>query len=371
MANNQVPIAIWSPAACTSVYPSLDNIFDAWLSGAGSANNQCATSGPAEESALWKRLINSATGSTLQRKTNPAACGLILATTKGDVGALEIWIDAADQGGQQTLPTLMSDTANEITGKYRIGGPVFCLSTACTSSLSGLIEAAEIVRTGEVSTILVCGADVAGGMVRDGFMALHAISPTSCKPFDTHRDGLMLGSAAAACLVCRADDARLKNESPILLDGWAITCDAVHLTAPDRQGAGLTAAIRGALEMAQVQSEQIDVALMHGTATPYNDAMEAAAIRQIFSHRLEITAVKGLIGHTLGASGLIETLLADTMLRRQTIPPITGLAKPDFGDLQFVQGMPLKKKIRRVLKTASGFGGMNAAVVLRLQERGE
>jgi 3-oxoacyl-[acyl-carrier-protein] synthase II len=363
----EAPIAILSPAACTGEYPSLERLFDAWLT---IPKGISTTPQHMDESALWNRLVNSAVSETLRQKTDSASsgsCGFILATTKGDFGALEKWIDNADQTPPKTSPPLLSDSASAIAEHFGIAGPYFCVSTACTSGLVGLIEAAAMVQAGEAPSMLVCGADIAGGMVHDGFAALHAISPTACRPFDADRDGLKLGSAAAACLVCRADAALVKNESPVLLlEGWGISSDAVHMTAPDRQAVGLKSAIRQALAMADIRPEQVDAVVLHGTGTPFNDAMEALAVRELFSHRPHLTAVKGLIGHTLGASGLIETALAGLMLEHQVVPPITGLKKPAFEDLALVRDVPVERPIKRVLKTSSGFGGMNAAVVLRL-----
>ena len=359
-------------------------LFEAWLQPAPAL---AQLGEPSDETVLWNDLVRRAIQPVLPPARQRRQCGFILATTKGDIGRLETWLSAVDANGDgerlrglpPTAPSaacqtptagpsmvpLLSQSVGTLADQFKLGGPRFCVSTACASGLAGLIEAAMMVQAGEAPRMLVCGADIAGGFVRAGFAALKAISATACRPFDKHRDGLALGSAAAAGLVEPAPVMPRRGTNPaIVLAGWAVATDAVHLTAPDRQAGGLIRAIQGALAMAGIEPGQVDAVLLHGTGTPYNDAMEATAMRRLFTHQPPLTAVKGLIGHTLGASGLIETALAARMLQRQLVPPVTGLRESQFPDLRWVQGRPLRRPLRHVLKTASGFGGLNAAVVL-------
>ena len=155
-------------------------------------------------------------------------------------------------------------------------------------------------------------------------------------------------------------------EAIAVVSGWGVSNDAVHMTAPDREARGLIRAIRQALDRAELEPGEIDVVFAHGTGTPFNDAMEGVAIERVFLESgvsPAVTAVKGLIGHTLGAAGLIEAVLGVEMIRRGVVLPVLGLQVPERAGIDFVREAR-RWKIRHVLKIGSGFGGMNAAVVL-------
>ena len=123
--------------------------------------------------------------------------------------------------------------------------------------------------------------------------------------------------------------------------------------------------------IAGVDSRSIDAVILHGTGTPYNDAMEALAMRGVFAHRPYLTAAKGFLGHTLGASGVMETALAAWMLHQRVVPAITGLEDPQWPELNFVRQATVATDLKRVLKTASGFGGLNAAMMVSMPEPAE
>ncbi len=286
-----------------------------------------------------------------------AALGLLLASTKGQI----VEQVRSMREGRPDAPTLAS-TARELAARCGMGGPVWVVSTACSSGIAGLIDAVIALRAGEFQRLLVTAGDLAESFVRDGFAALKAHSPTGvCRPFDRARDGLMLGSAAAACIVAPLGPASLCE-----ILGFGVSNDAVHMTAPDREGRGLARAMEGALAMARLAPQDVEVVIAHGTATRYNDAMEAVAIEKVFlaqGARPLITAVKGVIGHSLGGSGLVEALLGSEILRRGHVPGVVGLREPERSDV----GLLCRTKavrVRRLMKVASGFGGVNAAIIL-------
>jgi 3-oxoacyl-[acyl-carrier-protein] synthase II len=298
---------------------------------------------------------------TLSPCCDPTRTPLILATTKGPIDALVSWMRAEHPDGP--VPTL-SDEAASLARDLHLAGPAYAVSAACASGLFALIDAAVTLRQEQAPAALVLGIDVASSFVRDGFGALKAASPTGiCRPFDSQRDGLILGSGAAAALVT----GQPAGSATCLLSGWGAASDAVHLTAPDRDASGLIRAIQQALDMARLAPHEIDVVFAHGTGTRYNDAMEAVALEKLFlpSGRKSpaITAVKGLIGHTLGASGIVETALAAHILATQMVPAITNLQTSEYPQFDFVQA-PRHTPVRHILKVASGFGGLNAAVIL-------
>ena len=345
--------------AATTKHPSAESVFFAWLSG------EAAPPVPIQqpEDNLWRTLTTQAVTAALPPLEDRDNCGLILATTKGDMHLFETWLNFGSRSQWLSAPPLLSDNVHVLARRFGLGGPKMVVSTACSSGLTAIIEAAMMVGSQAVNQMVVCAADVAGGFVQDGFHALKAITRTRCRPFDRQRDGLALGSAAAACLVTSSDRPQSRMRGPsILLEGWGMSCDATHLTAPDREASGLIRAINQAL--ACMNANDIDAVILHGTGTAYNDAMEALAVRRVFNHRPHLTAAKGFLGHTLGASGVIETALAAWMLDQQVIPAITGLEDPQWPELNFVRTSEAAAPLKRILKTASGFGGLNAAVVL-------
>ncbi len=345
--------------AATPMHPSAESIFSAWLSG------KSAPSAPLQESEnnLWDALTTQAITAALPPPEHRYHCGLILATTKGDMQPVEAWLNSRGPDGGSAAPPMLSDNVHALARRFGLGGPQMVISTACSSGLTAIIEAAVMIQSREVQRMVVCAADVAGGFIQDGFYALKAITRTQCRPFDRQRDGLALGSAAAACLVTSDNHPQSGVRGPsVLLEGWGMSCDATHLTAPDREASGLVRAIRQAL--AGLDAAGIDAVILHGTGTAYNDAMEALAMRQVFPHRPYLTAAKGFLGHTLGASGVLETALAACMLHRQVVPATTGLEYPQWPELNFVRASPTAAPLKRILKTASGFGGLNAAIVL-------
>jgi 3-oxoacyl-(acyl-carrier-protein) synthase len=344
------PIAIRAVAADTPL-GNLGAVWRAWLRG------EAPDGMPGPQADCWSERTGRVVNEMLSSVKDRATAGLILATTKGDIGTQ---VDCMREGAQ--TPTLGGE-AGRLGGS--LGGPVYTVSTACSSGLVAMIEAAITLTGGEASQMIALAADESTSFVHDGFRSLKAIAATSCKPFDEARDGLMLGAAAAGMLLALGD-------APVTISGFGVSNDATHMTAPDPNAGGLVRAIEQALHMANLQPEQIDVLFAHGTGTKYNDAMEAVAIEKVFLRGNRrgpaVTAVKSLIGHTLGAAGLIEAALAVRMLEEQVVPGIINLADPEVGTIDFVRETR-RCKVRHVIKTASGFGGMNAAVILSAGER--
>ncbi len=339
----------------------LRDVFAKWLAAAPATNHT--------ERLDWQELVWPIVQQTLHKAGD--VDGVILATTKGDIAKQVAWMRALDAGHAQPSepPTLGATLAELMNASGLTRKPGWIVSTACSSGLVALIDAAIAVQQGEMQRVLVVAADVSDSFMEQGFAALKALSATGvCRPFDRHRDGLMLGAAAAACIV-----SPLTDRSICELRSFGISNDATHMTAPDREARGLIRAIQQTLARASLTPNDIDALFLHGTGTRYNDAMEATALRQVFSpagHTPAVTAVKGLIGHTLGTSGLVEALLAAQMIAEQTIPGIIGLEDPEYPDIAPVRphesppAPPPRRPIRHLLNTASGFGGMNAAVLL-------
>ena len=172
------------------------------------------------------------------------------------------------------------------------------------------------------------------------------------------------GEAGAAIVLIRAQS---PSPEKIFLAGWSSTNDANHMTGPSRDGAGLAAAIQASLKRANIQPEQIDYINAHGTGTPYNDAMESMALRTVFgAYCPPASASKGMLGHTLGAAGVVESILCVLALQKGILPGTPRLTAPAEGTPASLlrQPKPVGQQLRYVLKMNTGFGGINGAVVL-------
>ncbi len=202
-----------------------------------------------------------------------------------------------------------------------------------------------------------------------GFNALHALSLEPCRPFDRRRSGLSLGEGAAILVVeSAAQAARRGARAHAELVGWGNSADAHHLTAPHPEGTGAILAMRRALANAALRPDDVDYINAHGTGTPLNDAVEAAAIGAVFgdaASRLAVSSTKGAVGHTLGAAGAIEALATILALRDGFIPPTVNLAEPEpEWALDLVPGRSRDATLRYALSNSYGFGGNNTSVVL-------
>jgi len=240
------------------------------------------------------------------------------------------------------------------------------INAACASSTVAIALGAHKIASEQRRCVLVVAADMVSHFTFTGFCALKALTPDCCRPFDAARNGLCIGDGAAAMVLC---DRKTAEELNLLisakLTGWGISNDANHITGPCRDGAGLTLAMEQALAMAGTSPAKVGAFCAHGTGTIFNDAMELAAIDKIFScGRLPVFSVKGAIGHTLGPAGAIEAALCTKALQKGLIPPTVGMLKPEQAAPGGVATGPQCIDIPCILTTNSGFGGVNAALVL-------
>jgi 3-oxoacyl-[acyl-carrier-protein] synthase II len=238
---------------------------------------------------------------------------------------------------------------------------------ACASGTQAVALAADWIRTGRADVVLAGGTDLLCRFVVAGFNALRATAEVA-RPFDRERRGLVLGEGAAVLLLEAKDHAARRGAAALArVLGVGAAGDAVHMTAPDREGRGAARAMAAALADAALRPAAVDFVSAHGTGTPYNDGMEAAAITSVFGRRgVAVDSIKGAIGHTLGAAGAFEAVVCVEALRAGAIPPTTGLVDvdPACADLDLVQGAARERRVAVALSTSSGFAGTNAALVL-------
>ncbi len=282
--------------------------------------------------------------------------GLVLATTKGGV-------DELLDGASGPWPGQPWDLAAEIAAFAGLRGEVATVSGACASGTIALIRAAQTIRAGTgPAAVLVLGLDLLSVFVTSGFARLHALTPDKCRPFDRNRDGLALGEGGGAVLVTSAAAARQKNW-PVLaeIDGWGVSGDAGHITAPCREASGLLRV----LSLSTAQGRKVVGAVnAHGTGTRFNDAMEIKGFKLGLPAGTPYHSVKGGIGHTLGAAGVIEAAIGVRCLASGIIPPTVGLDEAEAESGRVSGREPLELLYPSLLSCNSGFGGINAAVRL-------
>jgi len=284
---------------------------------------------------------------------------LYLSSTKGNITNL----------GTDNASVLLQHLGKKIQQKYQLHREPIIVSSACISGTSALILAQRALQTQWATSALVVGVDAFTPFVYKGFQSFQALSKTYCRPFDAQRTGINLGEAAAAILLS-VDKQLLPQDKPVVvLAGGGMTNDANHLSGPSRTGAELGTAILKAMQEANLQAEDLTMISAHGTATLYNDEMESKAIHYAGLANANVYSLKSYIGHTLGAAGVIESIIGIYALQHQM-----GIASLNFEETG--TPMPLhiisstkKLQHQHFLKTASGFGGCNAAVVFSRIEK--
>lgn len=280
----------------------------------------------------------------------------ILSTTKGNIELLE-----QGEPASSARLTLFS-SAQTIANHFKAARPPQVISNACISGVMAVLQAQRLIASGACKHAVVCGADVLSSFVISGFQALNAMSDAECRPFDAARKGINLGEGVAA-VVLTADETLAKT-APVAILGGAISNDANHISGPSRTGEELAHAVGHTLQRAQLRPAQLSFISAHGTATVYNDEMESKAFHLAGLDEVPLHSVKACLGHTLGAAGVIELALAMAALRAGVAP-----GSRNYGSCGTPFAMNIAPETRAstqkfALKTASGFGGCNAALAL-------
>jgi len=289
--------------------------------------------------------------------------GLVLSTTKANIEALER-ISTGRPCSEPARRHLRADLlAADLAAANGARGPVQTISVACVSGGVAISQGAKLIQRGAADAVLVLGVDCLSEFVVSGFTALKALDPQGCRPFDRDRCGLSAGEAGAAVVLLRKD---LCAESAIAVRAFGGSNDANHLTGPSRDGSGLAQAIRVALQAANLSPSEIDFVHAHGTGTGYNDAMESLALKTIFGEACPpVSGSKGMLGHTLGAAGVIETICCVLAMQNNFLPGTPRLSQAAEGTPPGLVREPRSVAgLKHVLKLNTGFGGMNGALIL-------
>ena len=278
----------------------------------------------------------------------------IISTTKGNVFLLD-----KNENGFPKERVRLGMMARQITKHFHNPNEPVVVSNACISGVCAQIEAMRYLESGEYDYIIVCGVDVQSAFIVSGFQSFKALSPDECKPFDANRQGLNLGDAAATIIYTKKDKV---NENEWVACRGAIRNDANHISGPSRVGEGSFRALRIAL--GDLEPEKIAFINAHGTATSYNDEMESIAIERAGLSGVPVNSLKGYYGHTMGAAGVLETILS-----MQAVDDHNILGTRGFDTLGVTHPLDISNQNRATEKRAfikllSGFGGCNAALLM-------
>ncbi|MDE0967222.1 MAG: beta-ketoacyl-ACP synthase II [Flavobacteriaceae bacterium] len=278
------------------------------------------------------------------------------------------------------IPKMIGDIApGHISMKYRFMGPSYTTVSACASSANAMVDALNYIRLGHCDIIITGGSEAGvnkAGM--GGFNAMHALSTrnedptTASRPFDSTRDGFVLGEGAGAIILEEYEHAKARGAKIYAeLIGGGLSSDAYHITSPHPDGLGVKAVIKNCLNNAGVSFEEVDAINTHGTSTPLGDVAELKAISEVFgdhAKNININSTKSMTGHLLGAAGAIEAISVILSIKNSIVPPTINHKHPDENinpSLNLTLNTAQKRDINIAMSNTFGFGGHNACVIFK------
>ncbi len=313
---------------------------------------------------------------------DPYRVGVIIGTGVGGIAEMELQVTRLNSGGPSRvspflIPKLMANAASgNVAIRYGVRGPNFDVTTACASATHAMGEALNVIRYGVADVVITGGAEAAITPVSvAGFANMKALSTrnddpaTASRPFDKDRDGFVVGEGAGTIILEDLEFARKRGANIYAeLSGYAATCDAYHITAPEPEGAVAARTMKLALDSAQLNPEDVSYVSTHSPGTPFGDAMECAALRRLFGERRKqppVSGLKSMIGHLLGASGAASVVAVAMSIREGRVHPTINQFTPDPAcDVDCVPNEARDMEVKIALSNAFGFGGHNATLVL-------
>ena len=289
--------------------------------------------------------------------TTSSRTAIVLSTTKGNVDLLS----NDKKSSYDSDRVLLWKLGEVIQDFFSNPNKVIVISNACISGVLAINTAAMCIENGQFDNVVVTGGDIVSRFVVSGFMSFMSLSPRACKPFDKDRDGLSLGEAAGTIILSKYPN---PNKQSIIFKGGATANDANHISGPSRTGEGSYIAIKKAMLEAGLVSGEIDHISAHGTATPYNDDMESVALERHGLENAPVNSIKGYLGHTLGAAGIIETAILLEEMRQNKLIKTAGYNESGVSRPIKIIDRAYNLEINNCLKMASGFGGSNAAMII-------
>ncbi len=274
---------------------------------------------------------------------------LILSTTKGNI--------------EENLSDSIAGFCKNLKLKYQLKNDPLAISNACISGVLAINAAADYLKTSLYENVIVIGCDVISDFVLFGFQSLFALSNEACKPFDENRKGINLGEGCAAVVLSK--NGAIFHEKPLIYVSGSSSNDANHISGPSRTGEGLYRSVLKTFKLAGLTAKDIDYISGHGTATLFNDEMESIAFDRLKMTQIPINSLKGYFGHTLGAAGLIETAISMQSIRNNLLIKSMGFETKGTSKKLNIITENTQQEINTILKTASGFGGCNASLIIK------
>jgi 3-oxoacyl-[acyl-carrier-protein] synthase-1 len=303
-----------------------------------------------------------------RRRYGPGRIAVVLGTSTSGILSSESAYRRRDPASGQLPPDFrfaetqdLFSLARFVSAALGLRGPAMTLSSACASSAKSFMQAAHLIDSGLCDAAVVGGADSLCGMTLRGFAALELISPTPCRPCDADRTGISVGEAAGFALLERPNAAPSAPVAALL--GCGASSDGYHMSSPDPTGAGAIASMRQALAAADMPPCAVDYINLHGTGTRANDAMEDIAVATVFGDAVPCSSTKGWTGHTLGAAGVVEAVIASLAIRHGFMPGCLAVTAPDPTFRARVLTDNLDAPVRRVMSNSFGFGGINCSLL--------
>jgi len=294
----------------------------------------------------------------------PSRVALILGTSTSSIGETELAYSELDRDGHMSA----AQRASRVHQPHALGaflhnalgliGPCLTIATACSSSAKVFASAERLLRAGLVEAAIVGGVDSLCGSVLYGFNSLQLVSPDPCRPFDVARSGLSLGEAAGFALL---EHVTADKTAPRLV-GYGESADAHHMSAPHPQGLGAQRALEDALARAELMPAAVDYINLHGTASKQNDEVEAALVARTFPAQTLASSTKGWTGHTLGAAGIVEAVIALLAIERGQVPGTLNAQTLDPACGPQIQINNHARDVRVALSNSFGFGGNNCCL---------
>ena len=302
-----------------------------------------------------KMIILSAAKALEQTDIDPTSDSVlfILSTTKGNVFLLD-----KRETGFPAERVLLGLAAKQMTDYFHNPNTPIVVSNACISGVCAQIQAIRELESGRFDYVVVVGCDVQSAFIVSGFQSFKALSVDPCKPFDANRTGLNLGDAAATIIYTRKDEV---NENDWVACRGAIRNDANHISGPSRTGEGSYRALKVAL--GDTNPDKIAFINAHGTATLYNDEMESFAIERAGLSNVPVNGLKGYYGHTMGAAGILETILSMQAINDHNILATKGYETMGVTHPLVLSNQNQPTEKQAFIKLLSGFGGCNAALL--------
>ena len=308
--------------------------------------------------------------------------GVIVGTGVGGIGSIDqaaavLASDGPMRVSPLTAVNMLPDmSSGQVAISFGLRGPNLCVISACATGSNVIGEAAEMIRRGDAIAMVAAGTEAPiyplglAAFHRTGSLSTRNDDPAhASRPFDAGRDGFVVAEGAGAVILERLDVALSRGAVPIAeLIGYATTADAYHVSAPDAEGRGAARAMSRALLKAGLRPDQLDYINAHGTSTPLNDRSETIAIKRALgdaAYKIPISSTKSMLGHQLGAAGVVEAIICAQAIANGVIPPTINYETPDPEcDLDFVPNVARVATVRTAMSNSFGFGGHNATLVL-------